>query len=313
MAWAAIGIVAPASSTAPCRAGRQSAATMTTAANAIITATFPAITRPGLEKALPAVSVCTCPAAVRSVKLSHDGANAAATPRPASTTMTTGPSADPRGRASAAGWAAGAARDLTRGGPGTRPQSRRAGEPADEGEHQARAAAGVPRRGDGRAGVGEEQAERDRAQPQAEQRADPQAGAAEQDEHGARGPGGQVDGVRDDLVGLLGEAGPADVGGEEPGDPEDDRAEQRRRHDPAGLPAERPAGLASRGRPAGARGPPSPAGPRVRPGGVFRPTGTIVSGASMVTNLVHAAVQPSGVSGHRSSGRDLGPPTVQTP
>lgn len=48
-------------------------------------------------------------------------------------------------------------------------------------------------------------------------------------------------------------------------------------------------------------------------GGVFRPTGTIVSGASMVTNLVHAAVQPSGVSGHRSSGRDLGPPTVHTP
>ena len=43
------------------------------------------------------------------------------------------------------------------------------------------------------------------------------------------------------------------------------------------------------------------------------PTGTIVSGASMLTNLVHAAVQPSGVSGHRSSGRDLGPPTVQTP
>ena len=103
MAWAAIGIVAPASSTAPCRAGRQSAAAMTTAANAIITTTSPVITRAGLEKALPAVSVCTCPAAVRSVKLSHDGANAAAAPRPASMTSTTGPSADPRGRASASG------------------------------------------------------------------------------------------------------------------------------------------------------------------------------------------------------------------
>src|SRR2546429_185262 len=99
MACAAIGIVAPASSTAPCRTGRQSAAAMTAAANAIITATSPAITRPGLEKALPAVSDCTCPAAVRSVKLSHAGANAAATPRPASTTSTIGPSADPRGRA----------------------------------------------------------------------------------------------------------------------------------------------------------------------------------------------------------------------
>ena len=47
--------------------------------------------------------------------------------------------------------------------------------------------------------------------------------------------------------------------------------------------------------------------------GVFLPTGTIVSGASMLTNLVHAAVQPSGDSGHRSSGRDLGPPMGQTP
>ena len=84
---------------------------MTAAANAIITTTSPVITRAGLEKALPAVSVCTCPAAVRSVKLSHDGANAAAAPRPASMTSTTGPSAVPRGRASAPGGTAGAARD----------------------------------------------------------------------------------------------------------------------------------------------------------------------------------------------------------
>src|SRR5689334_25271902 len=93
----------------PCRAGRHSAAAMTVAANAILTTTSPVITRAGLEKALPAVSVCTCPAAVRSVKLSHDGANAAAAPRPASMTSTMGPTADPRGRASASGWVAGAA------------------------------------------------------------------------------------------------------------------------------------------------------------------------------------------------------------
>src|SRR5207244_3109988 len=99
IAWAAIGTTAPASSTAPYRAGRHSAAAITAAANTIITSTSPAITRPGLENALPAVTVCTCPAAVRSVKLSHAGANAAATPRPASTTSTIGPSADPRGRA----------------------------------------------------------------------------------------------------------------------------------------------------------------------------------------------------------------------
>ena len=103
MACAAIAMMAPASSTPPCRTGRQSAATMTTAASAIITATSPAITSPGLEKALPAVTDCDCPAAVWSVKLSHAGANAAATPKPASTSSTRGPSAEPRGRASKPG------------------------------------------------------------------------------------------------------------------------------------------------------------------------------------------------------------------
>ena len=57
MAWAAIGTTAPASSTAPYRAGRHSAAAITAAANTIITSTSPAITRPGLENALPAVTV----------------------------------------------------------------------------------------------------------------------------------------------------------------------------------------------------------------------------------------------------------------
>jgi hypothetical protein len=77
-------------------------------------------------------------------------------------------------------------------------------------------------------------------------------------------------------------------------------------------PSAAPAGVRTALSPNGPGSPPSRRGPAPT-GGVFRPTGTIVSGASMVTNLVHAAVQPSGVSGHRSSGRDLGPPTVQTP
>ena len=170
MAWAAIGTAAPASSTAPYRAGRHSAAAITAAANTIITTTSPAITRPGLENALPAVTVCTCPAAVRSVKLSHDGANAAATPEAGQHHQhdrTERGSARPRERARRDGRGG---RSLTRAGQERDHGARRAGGPADEGEHQARAAAGVPGRGDGRAGVGEEQPERDRAQPQAEQR-----------------------------------------------------------------------------------------------------------------------------------------------
>ena len=59
-------MAAPASSTAPWRIGRHSAAKITTAASATITATFPAITRPGLAKALPSVKVWDWPAAVRS-------------------------------------------------------------------------------------------------------------------------------------------------------------------------------------------------------------------------------------------------------
>ena len=98
MAWAAIGMMAPASRTAPCRTGRHRAATMTTAASATITITFPAITGPGPAKALPNVMVCVCPAAECSVKLSQEGANAAAAPSPARTSRMAGPSAAPRGR-----------------------------------------------------------------------------------------------------------------------------------------------------------------------------------------------------------------------
>ena len=48
-------------------------------------------------------------------------------------------------------------------------------------------------------------------------------------------------------------------------------------------------------------------------GGVRRPTGTIAPGASMLANRVHAADQPSGVSGHHSSGCDRGAPVIQMP
>ena len=60
MAWAAIGMMAPARSRAPCRTGRQNAARTTTTASAIITSTSPVVTRPGLdpEKASPSVSDC---------------------------------------------------------------------------------------------------------------------------------------------------------------------------------------------------------------------------------------------------------------
>jgi hypothetical protein len=48
-------------------------------------------------------------------------------------------------------------------------------------------------------------------------------------------------------------------------------------------------------------------------GGLFRPTGTIVPGASMLANRVHAADQPSGVSAQRWSGSSRGAPTAHTP
>ena len=55
MACATIGMMAPASRTAPYRTGRHRAAAMTTATSATITTTLPAITGPGLAKALPKV------------------------------------------------------------------------------------------------------------------------------------------------------------------------------------------------------------------------------------------------------------------
>ena len=67
IACATIGIAAPASSAAPSRAGRHSAAATAASTSAAITATFPAMTGAGLAKAFPAVRVCTTPAGVRSV------------------------------------------------------------------------------------------------------------------------------------------------------------------------------------------------------------------------------------------------------
>src|SRR5450755_23707 len=48
-------------------------------------------------------------------------------------------------------------------------------------------------------------------------------------------------------------------------------------------------------------------------GGVRRPTGAIVPGASTAVNFDQAADQPSAVSGHHSSGCERGPSTVQIP
>src|SRR5690348_6737093 len=101
MAWAAIGIVAPASSAAPSRGGRHSAATATTATRATITSTSAAMTRPGLANALPAVIVRVAPFEVVIVNLSQDGANATAVPIAASSSMTSGPVSWARGFAGA--------------------------------------------------------------------------------------------------------------------------------------------------------------------------------------------------------------------
>src|SRR5215472_17979913 len=104
IACAISGTVAPASSIAPCRTGRHSPASTATAITAIITATSPAITAPGLEKALPAVTVCAVPVADElSVKLSHEGMNAATAPIAASNTSASGPALARCGRVSPAG------------------------------------------------------------------------------------------------------------------------------------------------------------------------------------------------------------------
>ena len=63
----------------------------------------------------------------------------------------------------------------------------------------------------------------------------------------------------------------------------------------------------------GEAGLPSAGDPPGPTGGLFRPTGTIVPGASMLANRVHAADQPSGVSAHRWSGSCRGAPTAHTP
>jgi hypothetical protein len=62
-----MGISAPASSAAPSRAGRHSAAAAATATNATITTTLPKITGAGFEKILPAVTVWISCVGVRSV------------------------------------------------------------------------------------------------------------------------------------------------------------------------------------------------------------------------------------------------------
>ncbi len=88
IAWATMGTAAPSARAADSRSGRHSAATTTTATSAIITRTSPVITAPGLVNAFPAVMVCEAPAAVRKVKLSHEGAKAMAAPSAARISVT---------------------------------------------------------------------------------------------------------------------------------------------------------------------------------------------------------------------------------
>ena len=157
-----MGMMAPARSAAPTRVGRHRAATTTTATSAIMTTRSPAITAPGLENAFPAVSECVAPADVRRVKLSHEGANG-----DRGTQRGEGQRQEKAHRMSLR--AARCARRL-------RPQSdrpaRRAGKPSDQAEYQA-GAHEMCAVGDRRAGVGEEEPERDDARSETEECADP--------------------------------------------------------------------------------------------------------------------------------------------
>ena len=66
IAWATIGMIAPASSAAPYRIGLHSAAMTTTATSTTITTTSPTITGAGFANALPRVMDSDVPDAVRS-------------------------------------------------------------------------------------------------------------------------------------------------------------------------------------------------------------------------------------------------------
>src|SRR5262249_30634324 len=153
---ATMGTAAAPSNTAPLRTGRHSAAVMTSATTETMTITSPAITKPGLAKAFPAVTDCEAPPAVLSVNTSHDGAKAIAVPRPA---IVASPGGAPGGagrRPRGAEWAQPQRHQRARGARG----------PADQADHETstdrRAASG---RSAGHAGaqVGQEEAERDEA------------------------------------------------------------------------------------------------------------------------------------------------------
>ena len=130
--------------------------------------------------------------------------------------------------------AGGGSADVT-GGPDQEGQrgSGGAGKPAEQAEHQT-SAGQVRAAGDRRARVREEQAERHDAQPGRQQRADPHPGAPERDKHATRGPGGQVDHMSNQVARLRGQARPAYIIREQPGDPQGHaHAEEQRRHDGA--------------------------------------------------------------------------------
>src|ERR1700722_666982 len=240
---AASGTIAPASSSAPCRAGRHSAASAATATTASMTMTLPAIAIAGLSNALPAVMVCDVPVAVATrVKLSQDGAKAAAAPIAASTSSASGPAWRRPGRAGPAQRAraprsTGAPRRPGPGGRSLRLQlarplpvclererrSRGTRGPAEQAHHQAGAERDAA--GDNLAEVGEKQPECHRAQSEPEQRAEPRCVArprdAERDERRGHHPADHVAQVWYHLVPLGEQALTALVAGEQAGQPED--------------------------------------------------------------------------------------------
>ncbi len=178
----------------------------------------------------------------------------------------------------------------------------RAGEPAQQAEHKPEASAGrVPAIGYRSADVSQEQAERHRAQSCREQCPGPEPGRAEEDEDGARRPDCEVDRVRNQVRGLLGEAGACHVVTEEPDYAECDADSQQHGGD------QRPA-TGTDGADGAAAG--AAAEAAAAAGWV---TAVMVPGASMEANRVHAAAQPSGVLCHHSSGCECGAATSQIP
>ena len=85
--------------------------------------------------------------------------------------------------------------------------------------------------GNRRAGVREEQPERDDACSRPEERSNPHRTTTKEDEQSARGPEREVDHVRYELERLLGEARTVQIVREEPDDPAGDADGEKRPSD----------------------------------------------------------------------------------